>query len=431
MQTRSTAAITPYSLSRDHSKRLFFIITMWMITYPFGVAVQNMANATAFILLTMSVVEERKTIYMRLTMLPRNLVLAWTGLILFTLCNVIGGLLNTELNNHLSSYVSGRLALILFPFIIYALGGFKLFEEQKDRFARYLIGILGIWTLILVSQFFWSWGIRGTSIVNYGHRPEGFYSNALTLAYAYFLLFPLICVKFFERKNLFWGACFLCVTAGLVVNNSRAVILVAGLLTLLNVATVLKGKLRLAGLTVVLCSAAAILATDNPISSRIKTFTSPSPTTTYKGYADHRFVFWDVYLDMIKEKPVFGHGPKLTTKYNEKYYDARGFEDFHKKYNAHNQFIQIAATGGLTGLFFFLCWAVLFTVAIVRHVPDKITRLILVQTFLGFMVAGVTQNAFQDAEVRQGIFLFSMFSVVMIMAPARLGGSFTAKASSQ
>ena len=278
---------------------------------------------------------------------------------------------------------------------------------------KFFISIIAIWTLILVSQYISSWSIRSAKIIwDTGNRPEGFYSNALTTAYVIFLIFPLVAVNFFKNKSLYWAISALTICTALFVNNSRMVMAVAGLLAGINVLIFLKGKARIITIAIGVVIAAATLTTKNPISNRVHNLFKQGENVTYKGYADHRLVFWDVYSDMIKEKPVFGHGPKLTSAYVTKYYDARGFEDFDKKYAAHNQFIQAAGNSGLLGLFFFLSWVILFSVNLFKNIENKTYRLILLQTFLGFMFAGLTQNAFQDAEVRQGIMLLSIFALL-------------------
>ena len=254
-------------------------------------------------------------------------------------------------------------------------------------------------------------GLREAGLVNYGNRPEGFYSNALTLAYTMFLLFPLTINSFLKHKNIYWGLAVLCVTISLIVNNSRMVLAVATLLTSINIFLCLKGRLR----NIVLCLGLTIgtltLVTDNPISNRLDSLLKQSENVTYKGYADHRLVFWSVYIDIIKDGPFFGHGPRLNTDFHTPYYRARGFGDFEKKFSAHNQFLQVAGNAGLVGLFFFLCWITLLGVNIWKNIEDKTLRAILLQSLIGFMLAATTQNAFQDAEVRQALMLMCIFTV--------------------
>ena len=114
---------------------------------------------------------------------------------------------------------------------------------------------------------------------------------------------------------------------------------------------------------------------------------------------------------MIKERPFFGHGPKLRSAYHKPYYEARGFGDFEKQYSAHNQYLQAAGNNGLIGLFGLLGWMITVIISVIKHVPDFKMKVILSQTIVGFMIAGLTQNAIQDSEVRQ-CFMLLMITCV-------------------
>ena len=397
------------------TKKMNFLICMWMITLPFGIAVQNLANFIGLIIMVMILLQSKSNLT-QLTSMPKSIKLAWLALTLGVVCSIIGGLLNESYDNHLGSFLAGRLSLIIFPLVIPLLGRDmipKLLCGRKKLF----LWIILCWMVILVSQFIFPWSIRESYIaLGLGHRPEGFYSNALTLAYVLFFTYPLVLVKSFTTKNKFWIACLAIIAVSLAVNNSRMILGVAVILLGINTLIYLKGRLRI---LVILTGAIIIgvtLPTENPISKRINVLLDQQETVTYKGYADHRLVFWDIYTDMIKEKPYFGHGPKLTSAYHVPYYEARGFGDFEKKYSAHNQYLQIAGQSGLFGLFFFFFWMILFSIFMAKNIKDKTIRSICLQSFIGFMFAGLTQNAFQDAEVRQALMLLCTVAITYALS---------------
>ena len=130
-------------------------------------------------------------------------------------CSVIGGVLNVEFDNKLTSFIAGRLSILLFPIALLVIRPrINIFDSSK--FKTVFIWILTIWGAIFVSQFFYPWGIRGTGIVNYGNRPEGFYSNALTAAYVLFLFYPFLLAKFLTTRNRYWSLAFFCHSGGII-----------------------------------------------------------------------------------------------------------------------------------------------------------------------------------------------------------------------
>lgn len=407
---QNQAIIQPEALSGSDLKKLGYVVSAWILTFPFGVAIHNLVDALSLIVIGILIVKNKKLALKNLSELPRPLYFAWGFFVLYIASNVAAGLLNTEINNHLSTYIAGRLAITILPFAIFALGPKKILEHTYQTNKKLFISVLGVWTAVLVSQYFWPWGVRGTEIVHYGHRPEGFYSNALTLAYAIFLILPAITVNFFKKLDLYWGLCFAFIVTALFVNSSRTVIAVSALLVAYNIFMHLKGKMKILAVVVCLVGTTLVFTTKNNISSRVNHLLEQGDQVTFKGYPDHRLVFWHAFYHMIKEKPIFGHGPKLSKEYYRPYYEKLGLGEFEKIYNAHNQFIQIAGTSGLVGLTCFLLWAVFFCKAVITHTHCKDTKTILLQTFIGFMIAGLTQNAFQDSEVRHGIMLLSLFA---------------------
>jgi O-antigen ligase len=380
------------------------VALFWISTIPFGVAVHNLANFVALVVIVPLFFKNRSNLP-KFSSVPTEIKLAWACLALYMISAVIGGLLNTDFNNRIGSYLAGRLSLLIFPLLILLMNGKSIFSASQ-KLRKVFLGVLVFWALILISQFFHSWGVRGTSIVNYGNRPEGFYSNALTTAYVLLFFFPFIFAKALQKRTLYWSIAALSISSALVVNNSRMILTVALLIAASSIVYFIKGKARIiiiaAGVSVV----ALTLTTKNPISHRVNSLLDQGSNVTYKGYSDHRLVFWDIYTDMIKDKPAFGHGPKLTSAYHVPYYEARGFSDFEKKYSAHNQYLQVAGSSGLIGLAFFLSWIILCYKIVIRHINDPFLKLVSIQTMTGFFLAGITQNAFQDAEVRQALMLF-------------------------
>jgi O-antigen ligase len=113
---------------------------------------------------------------------------------------------------------------------------------------------------------------------------------------------------------------------------------------------------------------------------------------------------------MIYERPLLGHGIRLDEEYRTPYYDQIGLSNFSKKYPAHNQLLQIQAESGLIGLVFFMAW-IIINLKIFNQL-DRKNSLIFKQTLLILLMAGLTQNAFQDSEVR--FILTLLFSAALL-----------------
>jgi O-antigen ligase len=108
-------------------------------------------------------------------------------------------------------------------------------------------------------------------------------------------------------------------------------------------------------------------------------------------------------LDIIHDHPVLGLGFGRYQTAARPYYDAH--PDADRRSHAHNNFLQIAAEAGLVGLGAF---ALLYAMALrlgwtaIREAPDRDTWQVAAGAcagLLGFLVGGLTQYTFGDAEV--------------------------------
>ena len=147
---------------------------------------------------------------------------------------------------------------------------------------------------------------------------------------------------------------------------------------------------------------AGTLGTENKISNRLKSsfLNAHVKENAKSGVLGERLIFWKAHQEMIKDKPFFGHGPGLTAEYRSKYYEKAGFENYDRPSTAHNQYLQVAVNAGLIGLFFFVAFFIFLFSAIATEIKSKNLRCVLYQIIGLFLIGGITQNAFQDYEVR-------------------------------
>ena len=106
---------------------------------------------------------------------------------------------------------------------------------------------------------------------------------------------------------------------------------------------------------------------------------------------------------MVEERPLLGHGINLDATYRTPYYNRIGLADFSKKYEAHNMFLQTLSEGGAIGLTFFILWFAWHLRLAWRVDHRNGGPPIFTATFAAFLLAGLSQNSFQDGEVRLGL----------------------------
>ncbi len=118
-----------------------------------------------------------------------------------------------------------------------------------------------------------------------------------------------------------------------------------------------------------------------------------------------RSQIWRANLDMLKDRPLFGWGYGNYRKFREPYYQRYPKADHSG--HAHNSFLQIAVDSGLVGLTAFLA----FFVVLLRTgwqayrlfppaaEPLRSFTLGAWLSIIGFLIGGMTQHNFGDAEV--------------------------------
>lgn len=309
--------------------------------------------------------------------------------------------------------------LILPPLAFLAFKDLTSVEWKKLSF--FGVFIVGLWGLIATSQYIWGWQLLDISIAPDVQRPRGLYPHPLTLAYAALLVWPFAVSHIFlhPQKVTSWIWC-LSVGAILVFTQSRTV-QVLGLMVLgwnfMSYFSRIKRRDRYILLLLGFALVTITLTTHNIVTDKFKKTFTTEGVDKFSSYPDDRLAFWHAHALMIKERPILGHGINLDTSYREPYYESLGLKDFPKKYEAHNMFIQITAETGLLGLFLFigwLSWHLWFFCLSRFKVPPPFTRLIILQTLVIFILGGLTQNAFQDFEVRVGL---TLFCILVWLAP--------------
>jgi hypothetical protein len=238
-------------------------------------------------------------------------------------------------------------------------------------------------------------------------REEGFRAQALFpsgITYAHNLVFPLTIVTVWlaepsatwqKRLLLFvgWG----CLVFALLFSLTRGVWL--AYLFVLGLLAVVKGGRTALGVAVgVVLLGVALLVSNPGVRERAAQMFDLDVNLP-------RSQIWLANIDMIKERPVLGWGYGNYKRFRNAYYQRR--PQANTTAHAHNNFLQMGVDIGLVGLaaFLWLFWSILIRGwRAYRRLPSEAEHLHTVAlggtlSIVGFLVGGLTQYNFGDAEV--------------------------------
>jgi hypothetical protein len=235
-----------------------------------------------------------------------------------------------------------------------------------------------------------------------GFRTKGFHPSGIS--YAHNVLFPLIFATSLLlsptlawRRRAFIGGCCVLMLLSLLYSLTRGTwIAYVAALVLLGVTRGSKAGVGALGILVGL--ALFIVSMGGGVQLRAeKAF----------DWMENigRSQVWQANLDMVRERPLFGWGYGNYKKFRDPYYQRYPKAD--TTAHAHNNFLQIWVDAGLIGLgaFLALFWAMLrLGWQAYRSLPESVESLRGVAlggllSIIGFLVGGLTQYNFGDAEV--------------------------------
>jgi O-antigen ligase len=383
-----------------------YLYTLLALTI-FGVAVQNIIF-TPILLGFVWVAYKNKSNFKSFAsahpVYVQSVFLSLGFILWITMATLINPINSIHLRNPFG-YIGWALLPLLLAFY-YPQGLGRPLEKNLGKF---LAGLIFVWGLICLSQYIWGWRVLGSHFVSEGIevvRPRGFYSHPLSLAYVAFLFFPAgLAWLLSSRKSIWPWLWVIGISIILLLTQSRTIQLVAFVIVIWNIIRLFKGAKRFYLLGAITVATLLFLSSSHPIAQKLKNTFNIEGVDRFSTYPDDRVLFWHAHLLMIQEKPVLGHGFDLNTAYRKPYYERLGFANFQKQYEAHNAFLQILAEGGIVALLLWVLWItrIFKLIALIRPV---IAKRAFRQTFVGFLFAVLTQNGFQDAEVRFTLTIF-------------------------
>jgi O-antigen ligase len=159
--------------------------------------------------------------------------------------------------------------------------------------------------------------------------------------------------------------------------------------------------------------AALALGVSTPLATRMRSMVDPTDPT-----ARERLYMWQAGLRMVRDAPLLGLGPGGVRQHYPEYRDPRTLRSHTG--HLHNNLVQIAAERGLLGL---LTWSWIWVVFFVRaggiyralssleRRPRALTAG-SIAAVAGFLVAGLFEYNFGDAEVLDLVWLIMAFPFV-------------------
>ncbi len=380
-----------------------YLPVLLLAVYPLAVAGQNIASALALLIVLIFATRHGWHTARSYLLDPRHLSLlcfvAWSCLATF--CNQGSGSLG-----NIGSYVAGFMPMLLLPPLL----GAYLSPTQQD-WRKYLyaaVAVIMLWTVIACSQAIWGWRLSGDGVQWGFYRAQALYSHPLTFAYAILLLWPLALalVRFAPRSFLNWLV-VLGVAFCLWVSESRTVQLIALVVAFVNVVLYL-GRFRWLGIVALISAVLFAGLGDHQLGRKLRD-TVGGVADRQSEYPDDRLVFWHAYSVLISRAPLLGHGNDIETEKVRSAYAEIGMQDFAKKYPAHNSYLQVWAETGFVGLLLFMWWIGSYLRSIWRQRHTRSYAVFELQAWLAILAAAITQNAFQDSEVRYGVMLLCIF----------------------
>ncbi|APJ04066.1 O-antigen ligase family protein [Silvanigrella aquatica] len=282
--------------------------------------------------------------------------------------------------------------------------------------------------------------LADTELLDNGkYRVYGFYGHPLTvagacLAYASFawtLLWQSIThksnVKFhfisLYHKNFFPQISLAIITFCnffMIILSSGRTAAMACIFILITIPCILyirKKPIVTLSVTLIVVISSFFIAKNAGLIDRINLTTTSVTQSHSLDNGNYRQYFWKVYTQMFLDKPFVGQGNYwIKAGVREKYYDKMGYGDLTEKYNAHNNYLEILACGGLLAA----TWILFFLINLGKTLTQKLREQKGAYVYLPFcfavaiisnLIHSLTQNVFFDSSV---IYIYLTLLFVLI-----------------
>jgi hypothetical protein len=275
------------------------------------------------------------------------------------------------------------------------------------------------------------------------YRVSGFYGNPLTVSgvslavaiFAWTLLWQFLTHKnatgfryfpFHENKILCAGSLLtivLCNMAALIFSGGRTALVTAVFLFLVILVLFYAKKKSFFTILIVLCLllSSFFLMKKYGALSRLENTIRTSVHSHSLNTGENRIYFWEVHWRMFLDKPLIGQGSYwIHHGLRENYYDKMGFTHLSEKFNAHNNYLEILASGGLFAALWILGVLGVCIKIFLRELKNQKSNffylpLAFFMMFVANLMHAFTQNVYFDSSVVY-IYLGFLFVVLWQLA---------------
>ena len=380
---------------------------LYAFAIPFSAAGQHIVSGIASACLL---------VFLTLNFKFQNVKLAWKKVgVHFVLLAVLqllfafANFTNPHGNNHPLHFMGGFATLWVVPLLL-TMAAQNVPSEMVKKHALVALGCAVLFMgTVAISQIICPWRLVGLHIEEDIPRARAFFSHPLSFAYVCGILFIFFfCMMLKKRKQKWFFLSALSMAIGLYASNSKmmqAVVICSSVFMVFRMVP-LKNEKLIGVLTVV--AVALLFIVPNSFSAKFHDILFNNPDLQ-SHYTDDRLAFWRVHWEMLMERPFFGHGSNLDSEYRSPFYQRLGLGFMTKQYEAHNQFLQMAVEVGFLGLGVFLVWCAFW----LRYFYVRRSAISsgFIASFLVLLIAGFTQNAFQDSVVRYSFTVLLIFCV--------------------
>ena len=253
--------------------------------------------------------------------------------------------------------------------------------------------------------------LQSTTFHSFETRACSTFTNPLFFATVEVMLLPFAAYLFLcskTRKTRLLGLlCFLLAAGGIACSYSRGPYIYAALVCIILLLHGGKKALKLIGLGAAALSAVMVFASGTV--KRLFTLLSGTDVSV-----NTRVALWEGIFDMIKQKPVFGHGTGFDNV-RQMLHNVYGVKQPH----AHNILLEAWAENGIIGVILFVAILVIFFVNMVKLFikggKARAYSITLFASAAGFVLCGMTDCLFYGVKPLQFFMLVLGLSQAVYM----------------
>lgn len=246
-----------------------------------------------------------------------------------------------------------RLSLLIFPLIFWALPSFE--RKEVRQIIKAFIGGSVLAVLLMYAGAGWEYWDTHKNAFFYDKLAQQidahptFIGMLILFAYAVLLLDSVkYWQHFYTKIKAFRIALLILLVSCIFLLSARIIILAFGLITIVLMLLFFYQKNKLwqgiGALALQIGIAVLLIMNSSTLSGRFGKLSKSKS-------ANPRIEIWDCATTLIADKPLFGYGIGQVKSLLSECYKAKRLTKFYnKRYDAHNQYLEIWITAGLLGL---------------------------------------------------------------------------------